>query len=119
VKILSYILKLCKCAVLTATQSRIIKKYQNSISEHFFSITETELPDVEIMDDSVLNESQVLDSSKTSETSLTRTQNETTKTGEEVSGLDLKRPRKVKDFTVLANLVELAQHCIPKCDQKW
>jgi len=71
------------------------------------------------MDDSVLNESQVLNSSKTSETILTRTQNETTKTGEEVSGLDLKRPRKVKDFTVLANLVELAQHCIPKCDQKW
>ena len=64
------------------------------------------------MDDSVLNESQQVQNSSR----IVGQQNEI---GGEVSGLELKRPRKVKDFTVLANLVELAQHCIPKCDQKW
>lgn len=32
---------------------------------------------------------------------------------------ELKRPRKVKDFTMLENLAKLALHCIPKCDSEW
>ncbi len=49
---------------------------------------------------------------------------EPTKTDvKEVSTVDVgeaaTRPTKVKDFTVLANLVQLFEHSIPKCDFKW
>jgi hypothetical protein len=75
-----------------------------------------------ILNDSVLNETEnATFQTKSMETSPT---DEPTKTDvKEVPTVDVgeaaTRPTKVKDFTVLANLVQLFEHSIPKCDFKW
>ena len=82
---------------------------------YFFSVVESDEPEAEILNDSVLNESLAQSSS----INQTLSSNGHAKKDEIGTDLELKRPRKVKDFTVLANLVELASHCIPKCDAEW
>ncbi len=82
--------------------------------KYFYSVSEPNEPETEILNDSVLDES--VPQSSSSNQTLPSSSNG-------LEGKDtystLTRPRKVKDFTVLANLVELALHCVPKCEKLW
>ena len=71
------------------------------------------------MNDSVLDESQMQSSSKDALSLSTTKDASSLSITKDSSKTDLEKPRKVKDFTVLANLVELATNCIPKCDKYW
>ena len=79
-----------------------------------FSSVECIESDQDIMSDSVLDESQMQTSTTKSALSSS-----TTKDNSISSNSEHQRPKRVKDFTVLANLVELATNCIPKCDKIW
>jgi hypothetical protein len=84
----------------------------------FHSVPESDESEAEILNDSVINESLAHPASLNQSSSSSQS-NGLSKKDQIGRNFDWKRPRTVKDFTVLANLVELASHCIPKCNREW
>ena len=97
---------------INSSLSLFFKKISSSEQ---FSETSTN----EILNDSILNETQK--GTVKAEASSSSSDDATPKptSTPDIVDTTIMRPTKVKDFTVLANLVQLVEHSMPNCDPKW